>query len=119
MAVKLTEIQKMVQKFRLLQKKNGVSESVNVVNMKWTMRDIAIDLDENLNHLDLLIRFFFQVAERKTWEEFTRTYDQYWDTFLEYRRDRENMAQLQRETLERTKKKNESRSASIKRTADQ
>lgn len=108
--VKLNEITKLVQKFRLMQKQAGVNDPCNVVNMKWTMRDIVIDMDNNMKRMEVLLSFFFMVSETKTWDDFVYNYESYWTAFVDWRMDRDHMAQLQRETLERTKNKNESRS---------
>lgn len=86
----LADASKMLTLFKKYQKEKGVVERGNVLQQKWNMRDIMMDI--SVPEVKKLIRFYMDVDEEKTIDRFFQKYDEYYtvmlDTIAERRRSR-------------------------------
>ena len=86
----LADASKMLTLFKKHQKEKGVVERGNVLQQKWNMRDIMMDI--SVPEVKKLIRFYMDVDEEKTIDRFFQKYDEYYtvmlDTIAERRRSR-------------------------------
>lgn len=85
--------------FRSLQKKAGVVEGGNIIQHKWNMREVMDHID-NKKHVKQLIMFYFDYSDNKSFTDFFRQYDKYYETMEDVKRDRKLRKAIMKRTLE-------------------
>lgn len=94
----LADASKMLTLFKKYQKAKGVSERGNVLQQKWNMRDIMMDIPSQ--EVEKLIRFYVDVDEEKTIDRFFQKYDQYYDVMLDTIAERRRSRNAVKKTME-------------------
>lgn len=94
----LADASKMLTLFKKYQKEKGVTERGNVLQQKWNMRDILMDIPEP--ELKKLIRFYMDIDEEKSIDRFFQKYDDYYTTMLDTIAERRRSRAAVRRTME-------------------
>lgn len=94
----LADAAKMLTLFKKYQNKKNVSERGNVIQQKWNMRDIMMDVPAA--DLKKLIRFYIDVDEEKTIDRFFQKYDEYYQIMIETIAERRRSRAAIKRTME-------------------
>lgn len=94
----LAEASKMLALFKQHQKQKGVVERGNVLQQKWNMRDIMMEIEPP--ELKKLIRFYMDIDEEKTIDRFFQKYDSYYETMLDTIAERRRSRAAVKRTME-------------------
>ena len=105
MRVTMPQVAKVMTYFNKLQKSNGWTETGNVLQQKWDMRDIIESIPTS-EELQQLMKFFMLFSDDKSFQYFAYNYHHYYETMLRVKEDRLKRRYLQEETLARIREKN-------------
>lgn len=94
----LADASKMLALFKKYQKEKGVTERGNVLQQKWNMRDIMMDI--SAPEVKKLIRFYMDIDEEKTIDRFFQKYDEYYTTMIDTIAERRRSRAAVRRTME-------------------
>lgn len=83
------------------QKQHNVRDNSNMIQNKWDMRDVYRHIGSD-KEMKMLIRFYMQFSDDRTFKRFFMEYAAYYDKMLETIADRRLRARLAKETLEKT-----------------
>lgn len=91
----------MVVFFKIQQKKHGFTEPEfgNIIQQRFNMRDIMNDIPEK--DMEKLVIFYIRYDDDKSLSNFFRRYNEYYQSFVEVRRDRRRRKALLKKTMER------------------
>lgn len=95
----MAEASKMLMFFKSLQKKKGITDSGNVLQQKWDMRDVMLDIPSK--DIKKLIKFYIDIDEEKTIQRFFTKYHEYYETMQETILERRRSRAAVKKTMER------------------
>ncbi len=84
------------------QRAHNVQETVNINEIKWFMKDLMDQLQDDALIRELLV-FYFNTSESRTWNDFKWNYDAYLDAWYEYLNAYRRRLVLQQETVTKGK----------------
>ena len=95
------EVEDVIAYFRTKQKEytSRLDFEGNITYLKFDMRDILSIVPEN--HIKPLIKFYLKNSSKKTLKDFTQNYHEYYQSLIEYARDRKVIHSLKKKTMER------------------
>lgn len=96
--VSLADASKTLQFFKQKQKEKKIRDKGNVLQQKWDMRDVMMDVPSK--DMQKLIRFYLDVDEEKTVDRFFKKYDEYYETMQETIAERKRSRAAVKRTLE-------------------
>lgn len=95
----MAEASKMLMFFKSLQRKKGVTDTGNVLQQKWDMRDVMADIPPE--DIKKLMRFYMDVDEEKSIQRFFMKYHEYYETMQDTIRERRRSRAAIKQTMER------------------